>query len=111
VLQLTWGIEYAVHGFGPLDNHWPYLLAVNRLSNGGAGVPYQASDVLDWHTVVGEQRDEAVPQLPGRPLLRREPGRLRDPSEAAPDVVRVELGADLRDEHETVALSPLRMPA
>jgi hypothetical protein len=44
----------------------------------------QARDVLDRHAVIGQQRDEAVPQLAGRPLLRGEPGRLSDLTEVAP---------------------------
>jgi hypothetical protein len=35
-----------------------------------------ARDLLDWNASVGEQRDEAVPQLARRPLPRIEPGGL-----------------------------------
>jgi hypothetical protein len=46
-----------------------YLLPVHRLGDCRAGVPDQACDLLNRHAVIGEQRDEAMPHFPGRPLL------------------------------------------
>lgn len=78
-----------VRRFGTLDNDWAYLLAIHRLCDYRAGVPDETSDLLDRHAIVGEQRNETVPQFPWRPVLCREPGRSDNLAEATPDIVRI----------------------
>lgn len=89
--RVPWNIgrEDAVHRFGALDNHGPYLLAVDSLRDGCTCVTDQAGDLLNRHAIVGEQRDEAVAQLPRCPVLGCKPGHGRDLAETAPDVVRI----------------------
>ena len=47
----------------------PDLLPVDLLGDGRTGVPDEPGDLLQRDTTVGEQGNEAVPELPGRPLV------------------------------------------
>jgi hypothetical protein len=83
-------------------------VAVDRLSHDGTGVTDQAGDLLNRHTLVGQQTDEAVPQLAGRPVCGLQSGRLQDAPERTPHVARAQLAANLRREHQPCSVQPAR---
>ena len=84
--MLILGWEDAIHGIGPLDDDRANLLSVHRLCGGSSAVAYQSGDLLDRNASVGQQRDEAMPQLARRPLLRIETGSGNHSAERAPDM-------------------------
>jgi hypothetical protein len=63
----------------------PKLLPVHGLGDMAAGMANKPGDLLDRHAVVGQQRDERVPQVPSRPVPA-EPGPLANVLEHLPDV-------------------------
>jgi hypothetical protein len=66
--------EDPVHDISAMHDHRPDLLAVDRLGRRRAAVADQARDPLDRDVRIRKQRDEAVPQLTRRPLVRIQPG-------------------------------------
>jgi hypothetical protein len=69
-------------------------------------VSAKIGNVLQPDSTIGQQGDEAVPQLPGRPVTR-ESGELDHRSEAAPDVRRIKSGTDHAREDQARRM-PLR---
>ena len=61
--------EDPIHDLSAVHDHRPNLLSVDRLRGRSPAMPDQAGDLLNRDASVGEQRDEAVPELarPGRP--------------------------------------------
>jgi hypothetical protein len=53
-------------------------VAVDRLRHPRSGVAHEIRDLLDAHPLARQQRHEAVPQLPGRPVGRVQPGPAGD---------------------------------
>ena len=87
--------EDPVHGGGALVDDRAQLLAVDGLGDrGAAGVTDEACDLLDRHTFVGEQRDEAVAQFARCPVFGGESCGGGDAADAAADVGRVQRSAD-----------------
>ena len=84
----------------------PDLVALDGLSDRGSAVADQPRDVLHRYAGVGEQRDEAVPQLARRPVGSGEPSPVDDGPELSADVGRVQSRSLVRAEHEVV-ISPL----
>src|SRR5690348_9737612 len=79
-------------------------------------VASDTSNLLDRHPLVGQQRDEAVPQLTWRPLGGIEGSRSGDAAKPAADVGSIEQGASLGGEnkalkHEQHVQSPQRARA
>lgn len=96
-----------VHRRGFAFQDWPNLVAVDPLSDRRAtAVADQASNLLDRHLGVGEQRTEAVPQLTGRPLACRESCHGRDPTEPTANVGGIEHGPGVRGEHQAITVPP-----
>jgi len=62
-------VEDPVHHRRAFLKHRSDLLAVHELGDRRAAVTYPPGDLLERHTVVRQQPDEAVPQLPRGPVL------------------------------------------
>ena len=62
-------VEDPVHHGRARLKDGPDLLAVHELGHCRAAVTYQPRDLLERHTVVGQEGDEAMPQLPGGSVL------------------------------------------
>ena len=90
----TWpdvlGHEDAVHGLRALGQHGSELFAVDRLCDRGAPMSDETGDLLQGDPGLGQDRDEAVPQLAGRPRVIVEPSSAYDASEGTPDVGRIQ---------------------
>ena len=59
----------AIHDRGTVVDDRADLLAVDQLGDRRAAVPDQARDLLQGDPVVGQQRNERVPQLPRSPIV------------------------------------------
>lgn len=88
----------------PLDDGRPDLLSVHRLCGGSSATAYQPRDLLDGNASVRQQRDEAVPQLARRPVMRIESCGGNHSAERAPDVRRIRRRANPRGEHQITVL-------
>ncbi len=76
--------EEPAHYFGAFLQDRPELLPVHGLGDMAAGVANEPCDLLDRHAIIGQQRDERVPQVPRRPVPA-EPGSLANVLEHLPD--------------------------
>lgn len=79
------GSEDLVHGNGAAEQDRAELVAVDLLSDGGTGVAAKVGDGFQRHPVVREQRDEAMSQFSGRPVLA-DAGLAAQSPEGAPHV-------------------------
>ena len=80
--------------------------SVHGLGDMAAGTASKPCDLLDRHAIVGQQRDERVPQVPGRPVPAN-PGPLANVLEHLPDVPRTQRCTGGRGEYPAGVL-PMR---
>jgi hypothetical protein len=102
--------EQLIHDRGDTRDDGPDLLAVNHLGCSGPGVADETGDLLDRHTRIGQQQDEAVPQLAGRPLGRVKLRSSGDLAERAADIPRIERGTHARGEHQIIVMPLIPTP-
>src|SRR5580693_149771 len=60
--------EEPVHHLSALLQDRAELLPVHGLGDMAAGMAGKRCDLLDRHAIIGQQRDERVPQVPRRPV-------------------------------------------
>src|SRR5262249_48320214 len=99
------GPEDAVHGLRAALDDGSDLFAVDQFGYNGALMADQPRDLLQGHVIVGQERHEAVAQLPGCPLVRVYADRTVNRSaKVAADVGWVQRGAVSGSEHQPVVL-------
>ena len=97
------GAKEPVHYLGALLQNRPELLSVHGLGDMAAGVASKPCDLLDRHPIVGQQREEPVPQVARRPVPA-EPGSLANVLEHPPDVPRTQRCTVSRGEYLAAVL-------
>jgi hypothetical protein len=101
--RLRISTEDPVHDHGTGLDRGPDLLPIHLLGHGRPGVSDKPRDHFQRYAAVGQQGHEAVPELPGRPVVGVDPvNALERLTEGTTNVGRVQRLAHGRGEDEPV---------